>query len=207
MDRHFPYIKVPVDGGVITAMRIECCKCEKTDLFRQIGKRFPPIAAEQYFRNHGWTVGKSPRRDKCPECSHPRPVVVKIPVQQEREIVVEEIKADAPREMTRADRRIINDKLDEVYGDTCYKAPWTDAAVARDLGVPKAWVAAVRDEFFGVEGSNPDLEFFRSEAEKIAASVTDITQQFAHLTKQMDALRELASKTELLRRRIERDLK
>ena len=147
-ERSFPFESINRDGNRYSAMRIECCKCESKAYFVQSGnKRLPPIAAEQYFRNHGWRVGNGPRADICPECIKKAKPALKV------EPMVE-TKANAPREMGRDDRRIITDKLDEIYDEKIgrYISPWTDAAVSRDLGVPRAWVAEVREQFFGPEG-------------------------------------------------------
>jgi hypothetical protein len=120
------------------------------------------------------------------------------------------VMADKPRELGREDRRIINDKLDEVYGREAYKAPWTDAAVAKDLGVPRDWVVQVREQFFGPAGSNPLYDQFLGETEHLektfrayadscaAAEQASLAQRQAHadLAKQMDAYRALARKVE-----------
>ncbi len=49
---------------------------------------------------------------------------------------------EPPAELTRENRRIILAKLEEVYVDekTGYSPGWTDAKLALDLGVPRAWV-------------------------------------------------------------------
>ncbi len=66
------------------------------------------------------------------------------------------VAAEPPREMGRTEKRIIWAKLEEVYLDEKrgYSAGWTDETVAKDLGVPRAWVAAVRDEGFGPLGAD-----------------------------------------------------
>ncbi|WP_180901739.1 hypothetical protein [Martelella soudanensis] len=66
-------------------------------------------------------------------------------------------KAEPPPQMQREDRRIVADKIADVYDDSGYIAPWTDDLVARDLGVPCAWVAEVRDFMFGPANENPNL--------------------------------------------------
>jgi hypothetical protein len=55
------------------------------------------------------------------------------------------------REMTRDERRIIFEKINELYvGDQVgYRDSWTDEKVAVDLGVPRAWVEDMRAEYFG----------------------------------------------------------
>jgi hypothetical protein len=53
--------------------------------------------------------------------------------------------------MQKADRRIVFNKLEDVYADDGYKDEWTDAKVAAELGCPIEWVAKIRDENFGPE--------------------------------------------------------
>ncbi|MBB4124321.1 hypothetical protein [Martelella radicis] len=75
------------------------------------------------------------------------------------------LQAELPPQMGRDDRRIIMEKLDDVYGDNAYGGSWTDTTVARDLNVPRAWVSEVREAFFGPEGSNPLLDRYTAEKE------------------------------------------
>ncbi len=76
------------------------------------------------------------------------------------------LQAELPPQMGRDDRRIIMEKLDDVYGDNAYGGSWTDTTVARDLNVPRAWVSEVREAFFGPEGSNPLLDRYGQEREE-----------------------------------------
>lgn len=79
----------------------------------------------------------------------------------------------APAIMSRADRRIIHAKLEEVYEDEDkgYRAPWSDAAVARDLGdhIPIAWVAEVREQAFGPAKDNGEIRDMLDRVTKAAA--------------------------------------
>lgn len=103
---------------------------------------------------------------------------------------VEPPKAEPPREMTRQDRRIIMEKLDEVYGENSYKTPWTDAAVAKDLGCPRAWVTELRDQCFGPEGSNPLFAEFGDRLEKVSPQVVAIVDKTKNLFDQIYQLRQ-----------------
>lgn len=116
--------------------------------------------------------------------------------------------ADQPREMSREDRRIIFAKVDELYLDdkSGYVAPWTDSAVARDLGVPRAWVATVRDELFGPEGSNQDFDDFLAKAAPIIADMKNLARS---ATAQLEEARQIAARVddlERVARRIEREI-
>lgn len=189
--RTFPEQGIP-DGprGRRQAFRITCSACGTEAFFPILsnGMRRPHIAAQQHFQHEGWVVGSSHRKDRCPKCvlakkekPMPKSVPVEAPVA---------LKADPPREMTRADRRIIMEKLDEVYGDQCYKTPWTDAALAKDLGTPRAWISEVRDQCFGPEGSNPLFDEFESRLEAVAPKVVSIVDKAKNLFDQVYQLRQ-----------------
>lgn len=123
------------------------------------------------------------------------------------------LKAEPPREMGREDRRIITEKLDEVYGSDAYRVPWTDAAVAKDLGVPRQWVSTVREQFFGPEGGNPLLDDYLRQSAQIAEMVARVDADVAALRKTADMIKaaqaEIAAKMADLARigsRIEKEL-
>ena len=97
-------------------------------------------------------------------------------------------KAEPPPQMKPEDRRIVAEKIGDVYVDTGYIAPWTDDLVARDLGVPRAWVAEVRDFMFGPANENPELVEYRrafsewkADYEKYRAELVAHTTQTTHL--------------------------
>ena len=121
--------------------------------------------------------------------------------------------AETPREMSRDERRIINDKLDEVYGKDAYKAPWTDAAVAKDLGVPRDWVAQVRDQFFGVEGSNPQFDEFLLARDRVEGQIKGLSARYDAAVKafgdyrtEFKEVQDQRSALQQLGKRIEREI-
>lgn len=199
--RAFPFDNIEREGQRFSAMRIECSKCGGTSHFVQTGnKRRPPEAAQQYFRNHGWIVGNGPRADVCPSCQPRKKPELKVVEAAEKP------KADPPREMTRVDRRIINDKLDEVYGEDKYVSPWTDAAVARDLGVPRVWVEQVREEFFGPAGSNEEFDEFLEKAAPIIAETKNLFRAAQSQLEQARAIEAKIADLEKLAKRVEREI-
>ena len=203
-ERAFPYENIDREGQRYSAMRIECSKCESKSYYVQTGTgRKPPIAAEQYFRRHGWRIGNGPRADVCPECQKRKPELKVVKMEQPQAPKVE-----PPREMGREDRRIITDKLDEVYDDKAgsYKAPWTDAAVGRDLGVPRAWVSEVREQFFGPEGGNPEFDAFIEQAAPIIAEMKNMANSLRVQSERFKELEPRISELERMGRRIEREL-
>ena len=120
--------------------------------------------------------------------------------------VSEAISVTPPREMSRADKRIIFSKLDEVYSDekSGYSNGWSDQRVATDLGVPLAWVTEIRDDSFGPEGHSPEakalfeevrkmLQEARSERENLAETVRVLNNGANKLSVEIDRLeRKLA---------------
>lgn len=117
-------------------------------------------------------------------------------------------KAEAPREMGRDERRIITDKLDDVYDDKAgrYKAPWTDAAVSRDLGVPRSWVSDVREQFFGPEGSNEEFDTFMQDAAPVIADMKNLFSSLHGLVERVKAVEPKIAELERVGRKIEREL-
>jgi len=72
------------------------------------------------------------------------------------------------REPTKAQKRQIMSMLDEVYDadQERYRKGDTDDAVADVLGVMPGWVAEIREEFFGPDGGNENIDELLSEFEK-----------------------------------------
>lgn len=113
----------------------------------------------------GWQVVKG--RLLCPACVARRKVVN----MQERAR-----KAPAPelRQPTQKQKREIVLLLDEVYDPEAkrYKGGDTDETVADVLdGVMPGWVAEIREEFFGPDGGNHDMQALAGEVEAMLAEI------------------------------------
>lgn len=206
-DRDFEWVKAASRGntGVTSGYRITCGKCGSNETFAQNGTtRKPPKAAEQYFRGRGWVIGARSPVDRCPKCwaaqSKPTPkppVNLKLIENQDQQ----SMKAETPPEPTRDERRIIFSKLQDVYLDEVkgYDSGWTDHRVAEDLGVPRSWVATIRDENFGPAKDNLDIREFLAKLEMVEAEHQKFVGLFnqakgvADVVKvQMDDLQRLA---------------
>ena len=125
----------------------------------------------------GWLIGRNKNQHRCPECykkikfAAVRKSQDKIKMTTEAPKVIS-LTGNAPapvmptREMTRDDRRIIFEKLQEVYVNETvgYSPGWTDHKVATDLGVPRTWVSKIRDENFGEELTNEETRKVLQEA-------------------------------------------
>jgi hypothetical protein len=147
-------------GRVVTAYTVTCRSCGEVGEMQQNSIRtLPPDAVDKYFRIRGWSVGNRPNGDTCPACKRkprtPKLEIVEVTTENPPMNVPATIpvKAEPPRAMTREDRRIVYAKVEDTYDVklNAYSGDWSDHKVAVDLGVPRAWVRDIREEFFGPE--------------------------------------------------------
>ncbi|WP_180897335.1 hypothetical protein [Martelella soudanensis] len=192
--RHFERATVAHATGMAAALRIVCGCCEASGyaILSAALRQGPAEVVTDHFRAGGWSVGATPADDRCPACrrntstrnrmkgqimaaAKPRKAAATAKALAVRTTAAAGAtsepasqpvpQADPPPAMDREDRRIITEKLDDVYGDRGYRGSWTDTTLARDLNVPRAWVSEVREAFFGPEGSNPLLDEYTAEKE------------------------------------------
>jgi len=110
------------------------------------------------------------------------------------------------RKMEVDERRVVFTKLNDVWagGDMGYAAPWTDAAVAKDLGVPLAWVVEVRSLMFGEIRDNQDIRDILDKITQTRQDITDNLLVAVGMTKQMAEMatqaKELHNKIKELQR-------
>lgn len=162
---------------------------------------------QRKFEGQGWFVGGSASQHRCPTCrsiertakhlKHLKPVTPKEkPVMQNSTLTaLAAVRAPPPPEMSRADRRLIFERLNDVYADekVGYSGEWTDKRVAEDMGVPLAWVRTVREENFGPEG-NADLAGKLAAAMAIIKDGRDLLDQANKLKSQIDSQYELINR-------------
>lgn len=110
-----------------------------------------------------------------------------------------------PRALTRDDRRIIFAKLEDCYIDekAGYAAGWNDERVAKELGVPRAWIEEVREQNFGpnkVDNSreirelSQSIETFIASASALRVRITGMEQKHAAMTAEIAELRDASVK-------------
>lgn len=104
--------------------------------------------------------------------------------------------AEAPRQMTPKQKREIISVLEMAYDDESrrYKGKDTDLTVAQLLGAAflPGWVTQVREELFGPEGANDEMEELRAELVKLKAEVATSTKNATvHLREAEGYLRKL----------------
>lgn len=163
----FDYAQVVIDGRPLRGFRIVCAKCGKSAVQRSgsvkgrldtDGRKKEFRQAQRKFRDLGWSIGKRRQDNKCPDC-----INILLDLQNnvnKGSLLMSSSVINLPRQMGREDRRIVFEKLNDVYVDekTGYSAGWTDSQVAKDLNVPMAWVVQIRDENFGPSGSNQEID-------------------------------------------------
>lgn len=203
LGRLFDEVTIPYgDGNQTQAMQIVCgCGCGAKAYFPHMTgtNRKPPSMAAKHFQNKGWLVGSVPKKDLSPQCKRK-------PKRKDTAMATTQPAAEAPREMSREDRRIINDKLDTVYSKDCYKAPWTDVAVAKDLGVPRDWVAQVRDQFFGPAGSNPLFDDYLTQRDLLKQEFVSISTEQKMLADRYVAFCNKVDELDRIGKRIDREI-
>ncbi|OAS26334.1 hypothetical protein [Methylobacterium platani] len=204
--RVFAKVSRPEHGRMIDRFVMRCSECpaEETLGRQNYGPGEAVKQVPKKFSAKGWTVGgaNDGSADLCPACSgrhRERPHLKLVSPTTEEPIMkhtkpadpiaavagITKPSAEPLREMSRDDRRVIFAKLDDVYVDekTGYSAGWTDDKVATDLGVPRAWVATIRDENFG-PGVNEELT-------KILGEVGELTRQHEGVKSRLSELQRL----------------
>lgn len=175
------------------ATEIVCGSCGEKDHIINTSelKALPPAMVAKKFEQAGWVVGAGPAADRCPACvariRGPKPALKIVP---KPEATMPEAVAAPPPQMTREDRRVIFEKLNEVYVDerTGYDRGWSDKRVAEDLGTRRAWVQQVRDEMFGPARDNDDIREFAAAQAALASDVASLTKDFADIVSRVKSV-------------------
>lgn len=186
--------------------RVAVVKCRDCGTIETLNIRaakalLPPVAISKKFGQKGWEIGSNEHWDVCPSC-----VAIRDAAKSQKKLtIVETIKETAmkpelsviaqARTMERDDRRIIFEKLNEVYLDEKrgYDTGWSDHKIATDLGVPRVWVEQVRDEMFGPANTNPDMEEFK----KGVAELGKIKAKLDTVVAKVEEFKRLANELEL----------
>lgn len=82
-----------------------------------------------------------------------------------------------PRQPTPSIRRDILARVEATFDETrgVYLEGASDEAIAKERDIPRAWVSAIREEFFGPIRSCPELDAIRAD---IATAKTDAVSMF-----------------------------
>ncbi len=188
-------IAIPQGNGVARA-KIVCDDCSREEVvacdYDRPNKSQPAKPNEAQARrkvtSHGWTYIKGTLR--CPKCEAKRKAMAEKPEPQDNGAAEQ-----PPREPTRKQRREIIDMLAECYDTEAerYDGGDTDETVASVLGVMPGWVAQLREEFFGPDGGNDDIEEL---AQELAEFQKKLGQMLKDQTAALGEIRKAISENE-----------
>ena len=184
-DSLFDISKMITDGKHTRAFKITCsgfkCNCSDQVPMNPIGEKGADadtkedIIATRKFENKGWFVGSTRNKHLCSLCiklhSNHRE-------KMETAIVHPITLVPPPQEVSRIDRRLIYEKLRDVYPveEKGYSGNWTDKKIAEDFNVPQHLVASIRDEHFGPADA-PDMEAVLEAAAESARQYQKLTRK------------------------------
>jgi hypothetical protein len=203
----FDPVQVEYGGKRVRGLKATCGKCSaviKTHVnsMSNGGGHSADRLDEQFctrrFVAHGWFIGTTPGKHRCPVCvktnNSAKPFAKLEKLKEQIAMPPPAEAAEAPREMSRDDRRLIFAKLNEVYADpkTGYSAHWTDKLVATDLGVPRAWITEIREDMFGPEGGNLQITNAMADARRLLAEVAVLQQQVGPLVAEAKRIETLS---------------
>lgn len=211
--------QIPFQGRRMAGAVVVCGHCGATrtvpvNSFKggESGKDEAKIAfIVRKLQSDGWLVGKKDSAHRCPGCysaikarqaqkstlhqNISRENVVTLPVQPK---AVPQ-PAPANRMPSHEDKRVIYEKIDDVYlaDARCYSGGWSDAKIAADLNVPRAWVANVRDAMFGPEGVNEQIRSDIAEARAVLEQIKAGAPTIA-----LEVLKPLLTKVETIEKKL-----
>jgi hypothetical protein len=147
-------------------------------------------SARKNIRAGGWSVLKT--KVYCPTCTaiNKQPAKRKeVPMKAVSEKAVEQ-----PRVPTRAQKREIMDMLETAYDVSAerYTGGDTDDTVADVLKVMPGWVAQIREEFFGPDGGNEDIEKLSTDIDAFLKSSNEIAKEASTAVEKLVAARREA---------------
>lgn len=177
--------------------RLTCSECGAKDEWTVASKMPPPEVLTKHFSNQGWLVRKKPSCPACrikilkgvARCQH---LLIKATAttdsKQEAPIMsnVASIKTEqAPTEAVKAARRKANEFLmfnfDVEKGR--YEDGWSDERVAKESGMPLAWVVKRRDEEYGPLKEPSEFAELRKEVGALSAALTALQAKMADMAR------------------------
>ena len=189
--------------------KVICDECSRDDVVpcnheRGRGSTAPAVNEGQVLRKieqRGWALVKGTLR--CPACearrkaAAPRPQPETIPDPAAMETAVStaaEIQPPALRRPTPAQKRQIIGLLEDAYDDDAkrYRNPTdTDRTLAEVIGggCLWGWVAEIREELFGPDTRNAEINAIRSEMKRIEGLIGNLTGETRKLDDAMAALK------------------
>jgi hypothetical protein len=192
----FTICSMNIEGATRRAMRATCVNCGHTQNTVANAQHYNDSGSDERedrrigrkFIKEGWEVDLFGGKHICPGCRSPQAIKQQT-LEKEHEMEATVV-AMPVRGMSREDKRIVFQKISEVYvGEQAgYQPPWTDELVARDLGVPRAWVAEIREEMFGPLASNSDIDDAVKAAQTLTNEMVAIRERSEELGRQAETM-------------------
>lgn len=208
---YFERTTVPNGGKPSRGFKIECGHCKFHGAIPLVGSLSAENEAkliQSKFEAIGWKIGKGAAQHRCPRCfsAIKNSAITKSQKSKENQMP-EKLAVEPAREMGREDKRLIFAKIHEVYGDNSYLENWTDAKVANDLGVQRAWVKTVREAEFGPDGGNEEIAKAIEEAIWLLKEVRALEPTVKRMLTDVQTLTSIADKVQKTVSEIERGIK
>lgn len=170
-----------MSGGAVVA-RVECAQCGAHSDWRINTSRPPPEVLPKHFANKGWRMSKKPL---CPDCQSRK----ETPMTAEKitALQIPAVRAanaapsDAARRMrTKAVEHLVA-YFDPENGK--YEDGWSDEIIAKETGLPVAWVTKRREEDFGPLKEPGEFQEIRSEVSQLASEIGKLTSKLDAMAK------------------------
>lgn len=177
LDREYLRKAAPIEptltaGGVLA--RVVCVSCGTKGEWRITQRRPPPEILPKHFITQGWDLRRSPT---CPECAKKRKS------KMSSNAPTNAPSATANSDAARRNKRLVIVALEDYFDEAgrCYRGASSDKTVGDELGLAPAFVASVREEFFGKLAEPDDVTKLRNEVAAIAARTQAITEEISRL--------------------------
>lgn len=195
-------------GGYDRSTVAVCAKCARREIVADnSAKARPPVFFADKFRRKGWSIGQRRSADLCPRCdagadpakgAAPNPSTIS--EKPKGAIMTKPAAAPAaepPRQPTREDKHKIRDALNACYliDKSCYAGAGSDRTLAEKLNVPRAWVAAEREDAYGPDVCEVDsetlaaLDGLRDQLAKYVNEAMTIAANFEALGREVEAMK------------------
>lgn len=179
----------PVGRGVI--LEIPCTGGHTAE--HTLDRMLPPDAMPRQLAQRGWRIAR--RKATCPDCvtkettTMPEPTAITAP--QEREAT-----PDAKRV-----HRTVMEALMSVYDDDAkrYTGGYTDAKVAEETGAALAYVAKVREDYFGPIAEPAEIVALREDYAAVIEAIAAVRRDMATMRQGFEtALADLDKKAQAI---------
>lgn len=186
-----------IQAGRMTA-RITCTQCGGKDEWIMAHRNPPPDILGKHFATKGWAVNRKPVCPGCRERSRPAPTVIesafdkalsRIPTHQKEPTPMSNVSplptVTPPTDAAKAARRKANELLmfQFLVEKGAYEAGWSDERVAKESGMPLAWVTKRRDEEYGPLKEPGEFVQLRTEIATVSATLAALQEKLTDMAR------------------------